>query len=59
MESLKESGLLDGADIGQMLQRLDACAAAMSTAAPDTSKCVADAALKLRNALVEEEGKPN
>ncbi len=56
---LCRKGLLDDADIDRMLRKLDAQAAAMSATAPDTSKCLADAALSLRDAFVEEKGKPN
>lgn len=52
-------GVLNDAEIDGMLHRLDTGAAAMSAVAPDTSRCLADAALNLRNALVEERGKPN
>ena len=59
MTMLRRRGLLDDADIDQMLRRLEAHAAVISTTAPETSKCLADAALSLRHAFVEDAGKPN
>ena len=59
MNTLRRKGLLDNADIERMIAKLEAASSGMSTIAPDTSKCVADAALKLRHAFVKETGNAN
>lgn len=56
---LRRKKLLAGPDIERMLATLEAISAATSETAPETSQCVADAALSLRHALVEESGKAN
>ena len=56
---LRRKGLLDSVDIDRMIAKLEAASAAMSAAAPETSKCVADAALNLRHNFIQETGKAN
>ncbi len=59
LELMARKGLITVEELDAFVREIEAGAAAMSKIAPETGKEMGDLALKLRNALFKETGKPN